>query len=124
MKNMRNIVETRNFDNLEITTNKSDVFNVELAATASEELELKRGTVLALNADGKCVVLSANSAGAKANAILAEDITTSKTATVVAVAYRKGHFNRNALITGGEYELSASDEEDLRTKGIYLETEI
>lgn len=99
-----------------------DSFIVELKTPGA----YKRGTALSLESDGKYEVLGVGKG--VADAILAED---TQAEDESAVAYRKGHFNRNALICGvvkatkeGEedtpYAMTAKDENDLRRAGIYL----
>lgn len=94
----------------------------------------KRGTVLALSGgtggDGKYVILGTAAAVGEpeaettetltANAILAEDITVGTSNDEVAVAYRTGHFNSNALIMDEEHTFSAADKEALRSVGILI----
>lgn len=94
-------------------TPPAEVFHVQLAAGQGV---LKRGTLLA-TADGGMVKISSATTG-KANAVLADDVDTGD--TVVAVAYRTGHFNANALIVADGYEITAADKEALRTVGILL----
>lgn len=113
-------------------TPKADVFGITIRAL-DEETVLKRGTVLAISdADNKAVVLGteaqdvggADSSGKEtltANCILADDTPVGKTDTD-AVAYRTGHFNRNKLIVAANYTLSSADEEELRKRGILLDT--
>lgn len=104
-----------------------DSFIVELKTPG----EYKRGTVLSLESDGKYEILGEGTG--KASAVLADDTLEEDES---AVAYRSGHFNRKALIFGvvkaekkdgeeeaGEdtaYELTATDEDDLRRAGIFL----
>lgn len=52
--------------------------------------------------------------------VLADDVDTGTSGAVVCVAYRTGHFNRNAIKVGTSYTLTAADEEFLRGKGILL----
>ena len=92
----------------------AEVFHVELAAGQGI---LERGTLLA-TADGGLVKISSTTTG-KANAVLAEDTDTTGGA-VIAVAYRTGHFNTNALIVADGYEITAADKEALRAAGILL----
>lgn len=105
-----------------------DVCHVMLAAGA----EHKKGEVLEILEEGKCDTLGTTALGvsegegdaAKSKAsvagyILAEDVD-AKNAEAVAVAYRSGHFIRNAVITKEGYSLSEEDEEQLRIRGIYL----
>jgi len=83
--------------------------------------ELKRGTVLGkVAATGKYkVVNSANEDGSEvADCILADDTDTT-TGDATAVAYRTGHFNRKALIFGGN-DTAEMHEQTLRALGIYL----
>lgn len=126
-KSLRKVVETRTNDNLVAKSFELDVFSVTLKQTATAT-ELAKGTVLALSAsDDKYVILGTEGALNEvltANAILAEDVTTSTTGDIVATAYRKGHFNKNALIVKDGYTLTNSDREKLRNAGIYLEAEI
>lgn len=88
-----------------------DAFVVELAAPG----EYKRGTVLSLESSGKYAVLGSGSGAA--NAVLCDD---TQADDDTAVAYRSGHFNRNALYSDAEYELTATDENNLRLAGIFL----
>ena len=83
--------------------------------------KLKRGTVLGkVTATGKYkVVNSANADGSKvADCILADDVDTT-TGDVTAVAYRTGHFNRQALAFGGS-DKADTHEARLRELGIFL----
>lgn len=93
----------------------AEVFSVELAANQGV---LKRGTLLA-TAEGGMVKITAETTG-KANAVLADDVDTGNGDTVVAVAYRTGHFNTNSLIVADGYEITAADKEALRAAGILL----
>lgn len=104
----------------------ADVFSVKIRK-GSAAATYKRGTVLALSAgtggDGKLVILG-TTAGTNetltANAILAEDVTVGTAADAVAIAYRTGHFNGNALTVATGYTITAADKEALRTAGILL----
>lgn len=126
-RDLRQIVEERKVDNLIANTFDVDVFSVAIRKT-SEEMKLPRGSVLALSESDDKYVLLGTVAGSNenltANAVLAEDITTSTTEDVTAVAYRKGHFNRNALTVTEGYTINNGDQENLRKCGIYLETSI
>lgn len=87
---------------------------------------LKRGTVLGIiTATGLAVpVNSANTDGSQnADCILAVDVDTTGGSNVVAEAYRSGHFNRQALIFGGD-DTATDHEERLRELGIYLSDNI
>lgn len=126
-KKLRQVVEERTMDNLIAKACELDVFSVVIRKTA-KAVELAKGTVLALSAsDDKYIVLGeagADNEVLKANAILAESATTSTSGDVIATAYRKGHFNRNALIVAAGYTITNADRENLRDAGIYLEAEI
>lgn len=79
---------------------------------------LKRGTVLALNGNAYSVLASGTTG--KANCILADDVDASGGSSVVAVAYRCGHFNRKALTVADGYTMTTADIEELRKGGILL----
>ena len=80
---------------------------------------LKRGTIVTGVAGGALDPVASALDATMCFYILAEDVDASN-ATVAAVAYRTGHFNRNKLITNGSYALTAADEEILRAAGILL----
>ena len=97
-----------------------DSFIVELKAPG----EYKRGTVLTMESDGKYAVIGTGTG--EASAVLADDTLADDDS---AIAYRSGHFNRNALICGADTEvdgvtvpaaLTAKDEDSLRRAGIFL----
>lgn len=93
----------------------ADVVTVKLAAAGV----VKRGTVLSGTPGGAdFAALSAAASASKALYVLAEDCDTAE--DTVGIAYRTGHFNRNALIVGASYALTAADEEVLRKSGILL----
>ena len=80
---------------------------------------VKRGTVLTGTPGGAdFAALAAAASAEKALFVLAEDCDTAVDA--VGIAYRTGHFNRNALIVADSYALTAADEEILRKSGILL----
>ena len=84
---------------------------------------IRRGSVLAADPETMTMVLLDDDVEGTANCILAEDIDTTDipdTETVTGLAYRTGHFNRNHIIVGDGYTLSAEDEENLRKGGILL----
>lgn len=86
---------------------------------------VKRGTVLGIiTATGKAVPVDNVAADGSQNAdcILADDVDTTG-GDVVAEAYRSGHFNRQALIFGGD-DTAADHEERLRELGIFLSDNI
>lgn len=119
-----------NFDNLFAeNAPESDVVTVKLAASQGV---LKRGSVISGEPGGNMSLVSAALAPTVAVAgssgtiskltayILADDVDTGTSGVVTAVAYRTGHFNRNALIVGSSYTLTDADEEFLRGLGILL----
>ena len=80
---------------------------------------VKRGTIISGTPGGAdFAVLSAAASTSKALYVLAEDCDTAE--DTVGIAYRTGHFNRNALIVGASYTLTPADEEVLRKSGILL----
>ena len=91
-----------------------------LKVIASGQGVLARGTALALNADGKCVILG--TADATAAYILAEDI--DATAGATAEVYRTGHFIKNALTVKEGYAITDADVEEFRKVGIMLDNGI
>jgi len=93
----------------------ADVFSITITAG---EGQLKRGTVLALGDDEKMSVFDPEDTTKNANCILAEDI--DATEEVVALAYRTGHFNKQALIVKDDAEFSAKGKDALRDVGILV----
>lgn len=107
-----------------------DVFAVALRAGQGI---LKRGSALALSSGtagkGDMVLLGTEAAtdeALAANCILADDADTGTAsgAAVNGIAYRVGHFNRNALAVKQGYTMTKADEEDLRKGGILLDDAI
>ncbi len=86
------------------------------ATIAASQGRMQRGAVLAMGADGKLKLLSAESAGASEvpYGILCDGVD----ATAEAVAEV---FNSAALVTKESYKLTAADIKALRDGGIYLE---
>lgn len=82
---------------------------------AAGQGELKRGTALGIK-DGKAVILGTD--GATASYVLAKDV--DATTEAVAVAYREGHFNADALIVKGGYTISEADKAEFRKNNIIL----
>ncbi len=76
---------------------------------------LERGTVLSRKDDGTCEVMKA---GGNAAYILHTAVDASGSEDVPAVAYHSGNFNPDAVIVGGDYELTAADKDALRKYGI------
>ncbi len=77
---------------------------------------LKRGTVV--DATGKAMTTGLTPYG-----ILCDDVDASAGA-VVAEVYVAGCFNKNALITAGEYALTAENIKALRDGGIFVENAV
>ena len=93
----------------------ADVVTVKLATAGV----VKRGTVLSGTPGGTdFAALAAAASASKALYVLAEDCDTA--ADAVGIAYRTGHFNKNALIVADGYALTAADEETLRKSGILV----
>ena len=115
-KALNETIGTIGFDNLFVQNiPEADVVTVKLTAAGV----VKRGTVLSGTPGGAdFAVLSAAASAEKALYVLAEDCDTTEDA--VGIAYRTGHFNRNALTVGEGYALTAADEEILRKSGILL----
>ena len=96
-----------------------DVFTVSLRAGQGN---LTRGTALALSSGtagkGDMVLLGTEA--------VADDTDTGTAAgdAVNGIAYRTGHFNRNALIVKEGYTMTKADEEELRKGGILLDDAI
>ena len=109
---------TMAYDNLISSTNPSAELFMVTVAKGDAEVTLKRGTVLALDSNGKMEVLGSGSG--TANAVLADDVTVGTAADAVAVAYRNGHFNKQALIVATGYTMTAADKEALRSVGILI----
>lgn len=85
--------------------------------------ELARGTVLARSSTGDYVVLGTEAGTEEtltASCILADAVDASGASEALAIAYRTGHMNRNALIVATGYDLTEDDEEELRRGGILL----
>lgn len=114
------------FDNLFVeNVPEADVVTVKLAAKKGESGSqtdvgvVKRGTIISGTPGGTdFAALAAAASASKALYVLAEDVDTA--ADVVGIAYRTGHFNRNALTVDSAYTLTAADEEALRKSGILL----
>lgn len=92
---------------------------------ASGQGVIKRGTVIGkITASGKGKKTDkANSDGSQiAKFVVAQDVDTTST-DAMAVCYKSGLFNRNALIFGGT-STAANHEDELRDVGILLKDEI
>lgn len=94
---------------------EADVVAVKLTAAGT----VKRGTIISGTPGGTdFAALAAAADATKAIYVLADDVDT--TVDVTGIAYRTGHFNRDALTVGSSYTLTAADEEVLRGKGILV----
>ena len=115
-KALNETLGTFGYDNLFVENiPEGDVVIVNLVAAGV----VKRGTVLSgTPGSADFAALAAAASADKALYVLAEDCDT--TEDTVGIAYRTGHFNRNALIVGDGYALTAADEEILRKSGILL----
>jgi hypothetical protein len=82
--------------------------------------EVKRGTVMSKGDDGK---LSVMKDGATPFGILTDTVKVGDTDEVVEV-YIAGSFNKNALIVGEGYALTADDIQKMRDGGIYVENAV
>ena len=100
-------------DNLVNSAHETNACHVTVAAGQGT---LKRGTALAVTADGKAVILG--TADATASWILAKDV--DATEETVAVAFREGHFNADALIVKADYTITATDKDEFRKRNIIL----
>jgi len=104
-------------DGLLATLNPAaEAFSVTIKALGAAAT-LKRGTVLAIDADGKMIVLG--SGAGTANCVLCDDIEVG-TSDVTAIAYRTGHFTAEKLIVADTYTMTAADKEALRAAGILV----
>lgn len=98
-----------------------DVVTVTISKSTGSEVALKRGSVLAADASGKCSLLNGRGTSSVAAYVLAEPVTTSTAEDVVGVAYQTGKFIRQSLIVAEGYELSTADVKALRDAGIFME---
>jgi hypothetical protein len=92
----------------------TEAFMVTIKANAGA---LKRGTVLAVDADGKMIVLGSGTG--TANCVLCDDTEVGAT-DVKAAAYRAGHFTVEKLTVASGYTITAADKAALRDAGILL----
>ena len=93
---------------------KTEAFMVTIKANAGT---LKRGTVLAVDADNKMVVLGSGTG--TANCVLCDDTEVGAT-DVVAAAYCAGHFAVEKLAVASGYTITAADKAALRDVGILV----
>lgn len=87
-------------------------------AHGEEETVIKRGTLLGKK-DGKLSVYAGKEKSGDPDCILTDDVTVG-TADENVTVYITGNFNRDALIVGEGYSITAADEDALRVKGILL----
>lgn len=104
---------------------EADVVAVKLAAKSGSGDDavdvgvVKRGTIITGTPGGAdFAALAAAAVATNALYVLAEDVDTAE--DVVGIAYRTGHFNRQAVTVAADYALTAADEEALRKSGILL----
>lgn len=98
-----------------ITTDYTAAYeNGTLTITLEEAGALKDETSIRITCD-----LTVD-AMAKAKYILAEDAATGTSEAVVALAYKTGSFNGNQLTVATGYTMTAANEEELRSLGIFL----
>lgn len=102
------------FDNLIADTHVKQVVGSGVISAGAGEL--KRGTVMALDA-GKLVVMAS---GKTPYGILCDDVTVGTEAETVEV-YLTGKFNKGALHVAAGYALTADDIQTLRNGGIFVE---
>lgn len=93
----------------------ADVVTVSLAASQGV---LPRGTLITGTAGSALSQVKAALAATNAVYVLTDE--TDATAATTATAYRTGHFNTEALVTGSDYVLTAADKQVLRGQGILV----
>jgi len=87
--------------------------------------KLERGTVLAVNSAGKCVILGTTETSGEttvtceARYILNKDVDATS-ADAVAIAYEEGRFIKQHLIVKSGYTMTADDIDNLRVHNIGL----
>ncbi len=87
-----------------------------LAALDSGTAELKRGTILAKDANGKLAIMNT---GLNANCVLCDDVTLG-TSDLAVTVYTAGCFDPDKTIVATGYTLTESDRDTLRTNNIYF----
>lgn len=93
----------------------ADVVTVSLAASQGV---LPRGALITGTAGSALSQVKAALAATNAVYVLTDE--TDATAATTATAYRTGHFNTEALVTGSDYVLTAADKQVLRGQGILV----
>ncbi len=95
---------------------------------AAGQGKLERGTVLAINASGKAVILGTDKATGEATAPEARYILNKAVdatdADTVAIAYDEGRFIRQHLIVKEGYTMTAADIDALRVHNICIADEL
>ena len=120
---MRNDETMGTFEYDGLIIDGSHPLDVKGITIASGQGKLKRGTVLAIRADKKAVILGTKDSTPAlyhADCILTDDVDATS-ADVYTTAYQSGKFNKGALIVKSDYELADTDIDTLRTKGIFVE---
>lgn len=120
---MRNDETMGTFEYDGLIIDGSHSLDVKGITIASGQGKLQRGTVLAIGADKKAVILGTKDSTPalySADCILTDDVDATS-ADVYTTAYQSGKFNKGALIVKSEYKLEDTDIDTLRTKGIFVE---
>lgn len=93
---------------------------VAMIQLAASQGVLERGSLVTGTPGGEMSLAAAAISATNTAFILCDKTDTGTGSAVVAVGYRTGHFNRNAVKVGASYTLSAADETALRRLGILL----
>lgn len=120
---MRNDETMGTFEYDGLIIDRSHSLDVKGITIASGQGKLQRGTVLAIGADKKAVILGTKDSTPalySADCILTDDVDATS-ADVYTTAYQSGKFNKGALIVKSDYKLADTDIDTLRTKGIFVE---
>ena len=117
---MRNDETMGTFEYDGLIIDGSHSLDVKGITIASGQGKLQRGTVLAIGADKKAVILGTKDSTPALDCILTDDVDATS-ADVYTTAYQSGKFNKGALIVKSDYKLADTDIDTLRTKGIFVE---
>lgn len=120
---MRNDETMGTFEYDGLIIDGSHSLDVKGITIASGQGKLQRGTVLAIGAGKKAVILGTKDSTPalySADCILTDDVDATS-ADVYTTAYQSGKFNKGALIVKSDYKLADTDIDTLRTKGIFVE---
>lgn len=120
---MRNDETMGTFEHDGLIIDGSHSLDVKGITIASGQGKLQRGTVLAIGADKKAVILGTKDSTPAlypADCILTDDVDATSS-DVYTTAYQSGKFNKGALIVKSDYKLADTDIDTLRTKGIFVE---